>query len=611
MRAPVLVGAVGVLVGVHASSTLDALRSDDAHRALAVVTLVGVAMAMAVACDAIAGLPWTGKRARLTWAAWIAATVGALWLWPVAVSPTVWPLGALTVYLVIAAVPAALAERVESPAADRIAKRWARLLIGVWLGVSVFAVVRWTLAVRPWIEGVDFYAYVAFARDLARDAREVTLARYHYFPGTFAFWRGARLLAGDSWAAMQWSYLALLAANAVVAAAVVAGATRSPAAGVTTALWYALACVMREGFYGETEPVVTLPILLGLLVWSGAPLTGRSGLWRAAALGVGIGLGVYAKQQGALLTAGWLAIVAANLARPRERRWPWLGPGLVPVAAIATLLALILLEGHGLVPLEIGLSEAQAYEVRAGFIANVRFRGLATDPLWLGGLAALVLWIVLTAHSRSRATEDDARLALVGFAGVAGLTAGLQFVWRAYAHYELLSAPFLVVAVVVAAVSVARRIAALTAAGPLLRFLALGVAAAPLVAWPLSLAQEPSHPLPWRARPDVARDIDALRAVLRPGEDVLVLPPRRNELHLILGTRSRSYERGYWWDQTGSQVRALRSPGLDAVIVIHRLDESDRPVWGRLDSDAAVRALPGAGFSPVAELSTMTVWRRH
>ena len=163
------------------------------------------------------------------------------------------------------------------------------------------------------------------------------------------------------------------------------------------------------------------------------------------------------------------------------------------------------------------------------------------------------------------------------------------------------------------AVAAGRWAAARVRAGPLLRALALGIAAAPLVAWPVSLASEPVQPPPWRTRPDIARDIATVRDHVRPGEDVLLLPPRRNELHLLLGTRARSYEQGYWWvPAPGMTVRAVRSAGLDAVIVVRgALDATDRMVWDRLECDAALRELPRAGFTPVVELPTMTVWRRR
>ncbi len=84
--------------------------------------------------------------------------------------------------------------------------------------------------------------------------------------------------------------------------------------------------------------------------------------------------------------------------------------------------------------------------------------------------------------------------------------------------------------------------------------------------------------LPWRLDPAVARDLEAARSHVRPGEDVLVLPPRRNEVHLTLGTRSVSFPLGYGWAPASARA-ALASPGLRAVIAIKSgLDETDREV---------------------------------
>jgi hypothetical protein len=610
----VVAGTTGVLVAWHAHPFFGALQGDRLQAALAVATLAGVAVALTDALLAVASFLGKPAGPYLSLTAWIATTVAAAVMWPAALSPTARPLGALTVYLAIAAIPAAIAERADPGGmAGRVATLWRQALIAGWLAVSVFAALRWVTAIRPLIEGVDFYAYVAFARDLARGASDVTLERYHYFPGAFTFWRAAVLIGDGSLTVLQWSYLALLGANAVVAAVVVTRAVRSVAAGMVTALWYAQSCVRYEGFYGTTEPLVTLPVLLGLLVWAGAPLVGVSGLARAVVLGVGLGAGVYAKQQGSLLAAGWLFVVAANLARPRERRWPWLAVSIVPVAAVAAFVGLILVEGHGFTPIAVGWARAREYGGQSGFLEHIVALGLASSLLWPGAVAALIAWVGLTARARTRTLDDSPALAILGFAGVAGLTTAVQFAWRGYGHYVLLGAPFLAIAVVTAAVIAGRLVAENMRAPLLLRFLALGVAAAPVVAWPLSLAGAPFHPAAWRAQPDVARDIAAIRGVVRPGEDVLVLPPRRNELHLMLGTRARSYEGGYWWAPAeGMTARAVRSSRLDAVIVIHpdRLDPTDRMVCQWHACDQTAHDLPRWGFRPVIELPTMTVWRR-
>ena len=95
------------------------------------------------------------------------------------------------------------------------------------------------------------------------------------------------------------------------------------------------------------------------------------------------------------------------------------------------------------------------------------------------------------------------------------------------------------------------------------------------------------------------------------GEEVLVLPPRRKELHFLLGTRSSRFL-GYGWPPDPAlMLEAARSPSLNGVIVIHGLlDDTDRDTWRAMNVDDAIAALRRQGFEPAMELRTMTLWRR-
>src|SRR5207253_4444088 len=128
-----------------------------------------------------------------------------------------------------------------------------------------------------------------------------------------------------------------------------------------------------DGFFGLTEPLVTLPVLAGVLVWGGRTLSGRRGTILAIALGAGIGLGIYGKQQGALLTLGWLAMIVNARVERRDDRSIWMNLLVVPASAIVVLLAAIIAEGHGLTPLRRGLASAAMYETEAGIVENLRF----------------------------------------------------------------------------------------------------------------------------------------------------------------------------------------------------------------------------------------------
>jgi len=155
----------------------------------------------------------------------------------------------------------------------------------------------------------------------------------------------------------------------------------------------------------------------------------------------------------------------------------------------------------------------------------------------------------------------------------------LQFSKRHYLHYALLTAPLAALAIALSAMLLARLAPRRLSASPLARTLAL-----PLFVLPFLRPQIDSGSvlylfpprwhepvtmlwLPWRLDPAVARDLEAARSHVRPGEDVLVLPPRRNEVHLTLGIRSVSFPLGYGWAPASARA-ALASPGLRAVACV-------------------------------------------
>src|SRR5207245_1584080 len=114
--------------------------------------------------------------------------------------------------------------------------------------------IHYAVAARDTVEGVDFYYYVCFARDLASGANDVPVARYMYFPGVYLFWRSVLRVAGESLSALQWAYVSLILANALVVGAVIVRVSRSIPAGVFGAIWYLILCSRFEGFIGTTEP---------------------------------------------------------------------------------------------------------------------------------------------------------------------------------------------------------------------------------------------------------------------------------------------------------------------------------------------------------------------
>jgi hypothetical protein len=232
---------------------------------------------------------------------------------------------------------------------------------------------------------------------------------------------------------------------------------------------------------------------------------------------------------------------------------------------------------------------------------------LSQTPLLAVAAKLLVVAAPLALLPRWQPLLAERWAALASFALLAGLVGLVQFSRRGYLHYALLPLPLLIVAITLVAGALVRRLPERVAVWS---ETSLVVAA---LAW-LTLGQGAvsAPPAPWRARPDIAADLVALESLLQPGEDLLLIPPRRNEIHFHLGTRSQSFAPGYTWGAARGELEAaVRRPELDAVLVLRRgLDKTDSVTWRTLECDRAVLALGPAGFRPVAKLRVSTLFRR-
>jgi hypothetical protein len=246
-------------------------------------------------------------------------------------------------------------------------------------------------------------------------------------------------------------------------------------------------------------------------------------------------------------------------------------------------------------------------------------------PLLIFGTAAFAVWLGLALVPRLRSSLAEPWAQVLGFTSLAGLAGLTLFTKRGYAHYVMLIGPFMIIAAVIAGMIVARWAGRTLASKALVSFIALTVAAIPLVppagfpygirVWPPSLDLALPFQVPWYRQPAVDADLKSLRPLLAgAARDVLVLPPIRNDVHLILGTRSVSLPQGYGWEGDPREVmEALRSRTLQAVIVIRDRNprwDANQAGWRLCACDAVVASLPEAGFRLVAELRTMALWRR-
>ncbi len=511
------------------------------------------------------------------------------------------------------------------------------LLLGCWRRVRPFTLLyasvlsflacmyglvhaaQFLLALRPQIQGTDFFTFLCGARD-ALDELPVTANRYAYFPGLSRFWQLVLASSGRSLVAAQWAYVAVLATNAVLLGVTAKRCGRGWALPVVATLGYVWICARAEGAYGIAEPISSLPILLGVAIWGGESLRGRRGLLLGAALGVGIGLAAYVKQQGGLQSLGWVGLVGLAFCAERDRRHQPLALALIPGLAALAFLVGILAEGHGLFPLRVGLQSAQGYDPSGSLRANLDSAFRQLRPLVIATcIASSVLPVLLL---RGRQQCSTRWLSIVAFSGAAAVGTLLEYTKRGYAHYALLTAPWMLLSCVVVASALSERYQEAFNRHRWLKFAALFVAALPFVRakergsqmfylWPPAVTVDaPDLGHPWLKR-DMAEDIERLASLVHSGEDILILPPRHNELHFLWGTRSRSFALGYGWGALHVNAEAaLASKTLAAVVELRKQSETDRETCVIHDCPRAVASLPANGFHRVATLRTLTLWRR-
>lgn len=511
-------------------------------------------------------------------------------------------------------------------AADRTSRgaRWelwyGRLLLAAACAIAASVTVRYLLAAVPAVDGVDFYFYLCFGRDLLHGVPDPALTKYAYFPGGYRFWEFVMSIFGEDLTTLRIAFVGTLAANALLCGLIVARCLKSAGAGVLAGVWYLMLASRLEGLNGTTEPISTLFSLLGLLAWGGQPLKGSSGWYRALLLGAGLGLATWVKQQGGLVAIGAGAIAleyAMNPATSRHRPPQILA---VPIAAIGTFVLAILLEGHGLVPLRIGLRAVGEYAVTGSLPENLQ------RPVEMAGLASvffatvLLVWIAISKFPRG--TRRSPWVAVAGFSLLAVLATLVQFVKRDFLHYGLLAVPFLTIAVIIVTIRMVQLAGrALPRLKLLITIAVTGLLLNPGIVslspadnfqvWPLVSNPVVSTLEPWHEKDQLASDIRSISRLVAPGEDVLILPPSRNALHFLLGTRSLTNPHGYGWGPQDTSL-TIRSPSLKAIIVLdpRTFEGTERQTCNMIGCNRAVSALPENGFRVSSKLKTMTLWRR-
>lgn len=399
------------------------------------------------------------------------------------------------------------------------------------------------IAARPFIGGVDFYYYVLTARDLAGGA-VVPDDRYFYFPGVFSFWKVVFEVSDGSLSSLQWTYLAVLFANAFLVGGILTTLTRSWSGGGLAAALYLFVAGRIEGFEGVTEPIATVPFLLGLWLW--VLMRGDRGSDAGLlALAAGFGLALYTKQQGGLLAFGVVGLLPALWAADPSERYRIRHVAVLPIGAVGVFLVAMVLEGGGLTAVQAGLFSVRGYHAQGSWVEHVQRVCELTQPVSNFFLSACVTWAVLTAFRKRLPVLPARALLALGIALFATLGCLIQFTKRGYLHYAMLLLPSALIAAGLGLYAVIRLLDWSTrawrqSAVPLVllgtaAFLwANSAGATGLVRDTTSLATASTR---WLTHEDVGRVFTPLCSRVGPGTDLLLIPPRENKVHWFCRTR--------------------------------------------------------------------------
>lgn len=581
------------------------------------LTQGAVAAACLHACFLVASTHLRAGRVPLevwAWLAWCSAQ-GVLFL----VAPGV-PATHAGHVLGALAVPGAALAHLASHECGRDARRRGRdflgrlpfVVVAVLGACSAFAYLAWA---APHAGGVDFFYYVLWARDRVLGDLQGTDALYLYSPGVYVFWGWVWRLVGQDLGANQGVIVALLVVTAGASAAVVWRATRSGAAAILSG-FLAFAVLSRlDGLEGVTEPLVLVAVLLGLAAWAGG--TGPSSRWRTGALILALAIGIYLKQQGVLILAGWLGVVALEtLVSPEARRSSHLATALAaPGLSLVLATLLFLTEGRGLAPLEIAFRMARGYARMGSFSELVREPWRET---WWLALLALICAVVLAAN-KEWARHRAARV--FAFCAVGAVATLYQFLFRPYLHYAMLWAGLLATAVGVVFGLVAGRFGRGSCRFRLAAWIATSLLAVTVVvvhsdgstAWvpfaSLKRRHAPARPFTDAAR---LRELGLLARLVRPGSSLLTLPPQANYVHFFLGTVPRERRGRYSWLPVPGEFEALvRDPGVRRILVCRELADGQAEVFcGPRGCAELVRALPELGFELAARMTFFELYSR-
>lgn len=322
---------------------------------------------------------------------------------------------------------------------------------------------------------------------------------------------------------------------------------------------------------------------------------------------------------------GAFSLLPGLFTGPKENRHQLPLTILVGVTAVLLFFVLILLEGHGFDPLRIGLGFAKGYKTHGSAMENLQSIIRNDATIALAAVFSFVCWALALAGSAIRGqrdAEDSRRISITGFAILGAAGTLVQFMRRPYLHYALLCLPFIVVATIITVNGILRRLPDHVRKTPLTALLLLHLAALPLL-WGSDdprnarllrdwLKPQPYRPLCWYEQPDVSEDLAELRNLIPAGTDLLVIPPRRNSIHFVLGTSPQSFANGYNWALDAPLLyETISKPNLKVALVINNLGPGDQENWNGFECDKVIKKMGDENFKPVVSLKTVTLWRKQ
>jgi hypothetical protein len=554
---------------------------------------------------------------------WCGLTLGAIALWPWGAHPNQFSFATWAWMVVLLGFPLTLVDDLpqNEPLRGRV-NLYLRVIIGVSIVSAIVSTVSYLQVVRYSIGSVDFFYYICCSRDMLTRPDGVSEMCYIYFPGVYAFWRAVMHSFGMELASLQNAYLTLIATNAIAVGGIVLRVARAPLGALVAALWYLVMSSRFEGMAGVTEPLTTLPFLIGLFIWCGRPLRGRHALLVAALFGASLGLAVYTKQQGGTLALGFFGLLVARPAVPKDRQHGWRELAVIPITAIVVFLVAVLLEGRGWMPLERGLGWALAYQAEGSWLRNLYTQVRGDESAALAALLAVVVWVALLVGAKRNYWAQRDAFQLVSFVIVAGLATLLQFRTRPYGHYMLLAVPCVVLAVSLLCLLVLPSTLDRFGRRPLARFLLLSAIAIPFVntagredtlyVWRISSTASDVPRPQWHAQLSVRSDLEKLKEVIPPRTVMFHVPPRHNSLYYLLETYSAS---PFGYVYFPPDLEEIAWDECEHVICLRgALDETDREYWSTWGSEDEIdRLLKAKGFHRAnnVRLETMELFRKN